>query len=120
MNFIKGTAARNNDELILNVGSLQFPLLEYCKEGNDYILGFRPEHIRFTGDEENLVSVMGIVELIEPLGSDSLVMADIGSTVVTIREDGQFNATMGETIKVRFDMKQSHLFDAETGMRIEA
>ena len=95
-------------------------LPEFCQEGKGYILGFRPEHIRLTGDGENFISILGTVALIEPLGSDSIVMVDIAGTAVTIREDGQFSATVGESTTVRFDMKRSHLFDAETGMRVEA
>ena len=87
--------------------------------GEAYTLGFRPEHLGFGAAGARPVSAEGRVELVEPLGSDTFVALDLGGEVLTVKEEGHFRAQVGERIRVFFDMENAHLFDGETGARVE-
>ena len=75
-------------------------------------LGIRPEHVRLA---EGGVPVS--VELVEPLGSETLVhgsMAD--GTALTCRMPGAL--PVADQVTVAFDAGEAHLFDAGTGKRL--
>ena len=119
MNFIEGRAHQSEGRLELDAGALRFPLPEGCREGDAYTLGFRPEHMGFREGGARLVSAEGRVELVEPLGSDTFVALDLGGEVLTVKEEGHFRARVGERIRVFFDLENAHLFDGDTGARVE-
>ncbi len=119
MNFIEGRAHRAEGGLELEAGALRFPLPRACREGEAYVLGFRPEHLGFQDAGARPVSAEGRVELVEPLGSDTFVALDIDGIVLTVKEEGHFRAQVGENIRVFFDMENVHPFDGATGERVE-
>ena len=76
-------------------------------------LGVRPEHVRLQAGGVPLV-----VELVEPLGSETLVhgrMAD--GTALLCKLPGA--VPVAERVEVGFDAGALHLFDAVSGVRLE-
>ena len=68
---------------------------------------------------ENQLSVH--VDLIEPLGSETLVhghLAPPGETSLVVKVNGR--APAGETIPVGIQSEFLHIFDRESGLRIDA
>jgi multiple sugar transport system ATP-binding protein len=83
------------------------------------VLGLRPEHLRLkSGKGATDVHFSGSIELVEPLGSDSFLDVDLGKCVVTVKEEGHFRAKVGESLQVYLDLDQMHIFEAESGDRI--
>jgi sn-glycerol 3-phosphate transport system ATP-binding protein len=82
-------------------------------------LGMRPEHLRVTGDGDGLVEQT--VQVVEQLGADTLVHGQFGATGadMTIRLNGIVQMEEGDTLPLAIDPENMHLFDAETGARIE-
>ena len=75
-------------------------------------LGVRPEHVRLV---DGGVPVM--VELVEPLGSETLVHGRMGDgTALLCKLQGA--VAVAERIEVGFDAGDTHLFDAVTGGRL--
>lgn len=119
MNFLEGRAVKNKQGIELESGSLRIPLPSICREGGSYVVGLRPEHLRLNSESgASSVHFAGSVELVEPLGSDSFLSVDLGGWMVTVKEEGHFRATVGESLQVYLDMDHVHIFETETGDRV--
>ncbi|MBI4251085.1 MAG: TOBE domain-containing protein, partial [Candidatus Tectomicrobia bacterium] len=119
MNFVEGRAERWDGRLVLDTAGLRVPLPEACREGGSYVLGIRPEHIKLKPVGANLHEARGRVELFEPLGSDSFLGVNVGSSSLTVKEEGHFRTSVGDMVPVYFDLDRTHHFDAGTGKRLE-
>ena len=96
------------------------PLLRFIEgrrdrpDGTALTIGVRPEHIRINSEGVPLR-----IDLVEPLGSETLVhgrLAAPGEAALVIRLAGR--APEGEILKVEFPPEEIHVFDAESGRRI--
>jgi len=119
MNFIKG----NLEDGAFKSGELNMPMTGY-----DFIsqpvdrpvtIGIRPEHV-VTGE---LVSSAPLqfettVDLVEPMGSDTLVYAQLGPENFRIRMDGQATVKAGDTLAIGIDPSRASLFDSKTEDRL--
>ncbi|MFP6891789.1 MAG: sn-glycerol-3-phosphate ABC transporter ATP-binding protein UgpC [Nitrospinota bacterium] len=121
MNFFEGRSVKNERGIELETGRLRIPLPNVCREGEFYVLGLRPEHLRLkSGKGTTDVHFPGSIELVEPLGSDSFLAVDLGDCVVTVKEEGHFRAKVGESLQVFLNMEQVHIFETETGNRVNS
>jgi multiple sugar transport system ATP-binding protein len=82
------------------------------------IWGIRPEHLYdrvikgpFPGGER----MSATVKVIEPVGSEVILLCSSGSTHLTACVDPHTNAKPHDEIEFIVDMNQMHLFDRETG-----
>jgi multiple sugar transport system ATP-binding protein len=74
-------------------------------------LGIRPENVRVTDDHEGIETT---VEVVEPIGSDNYLYLDLGGDFIA-RVDSDVEPETGDTVRVMFDEKDVHLFDARNG-----
>jgi multiple sugar transport system ATP-binding protein len=113
MNFVKGRVA--GGELRLDGGNV-IPLNGRVRgaalEGRDLLVGMRPEH--FVAGEAGAGRVTGQVQVVEPLGADTLVHLQVGEAVVTARMAPEVRPAPGETISIAMDPARLFLFDAAT------
>ena len=93
--------------------SLPLPVGATAADGQKVTYGLRPEHIRLDG-----AGVEARVHVVEPMGSETQVVADLGGHTLTCLFRERISARPGETIRVVPDTGFTHLFDAETGMRL--
>lgn len=115
MNFAK--ALVQGDDLVFSNGD-RIPvsaLRENCQsgatEGRNVIVGIRPEHFAIGTSS---VSLTCDVQVVEPLGSDTLIHFAIGSETLTARMPPETRILAGETLKIAVDPTKIHLFDAQT------
>jgi multiple sugar transport system ATP-binding protein len=82
-------------------------------------IGIRPEHI-VTGElVANAPHRMDMtVDLVEPMGSDTLVYTTLNGKTFRIRMDGQAKVAKGETLTVGIDPARASLFDTTTEARL--
>jgi multiple sugar transport system ATP-binding protein len=80
-------------------------------EGRDVIVGIRPEHFMPAGEGHGL---SGRVQVVEPLGSDTLIHFALGSSMLTARVAPEMRPNPGETLSIGVDPSRVHLFDAAT------
>jgi len=126
MNFINAVVEkRENNDVYLRFGNhaLKLPegkakkLLETPYIGKEVIMGIRPENIR---DEQVYVEQMpesvctAKVEVVEMLGSETLLYLVIDGINVTARVNPRTKARPNDELKVVFDMNRVHLFDKDT------
>jgi multiple sugar transport system ATP-binding protein len=119
MNFLRGTL----DGTTFSAGDLSLPMDGYeftdKKASGDSTIGIRPEHV-ITGELVAKAPVQSsvVVDLVEPMGSDTLVYADLAGVQMRIRMDGNVRVKAGETLNIGLDPSRASLFDAETEQRI--
>lgn len=87
------------------------------EEGQRIALGVRPEHITL---QEGPDAIPATVDLVEPLFSERIrvLYTRIGRTPCQVRVPVDVVVNAGETIPLRFDAGQVHLFDLDTGKRL--
>ena len=87
--------------------------------GPECIFGVRPEDIRIANgtapSSPSAVAVDGIVDVVEALGPDTLVFANVGRHPVTARIRPDIRVRPGDAVRLEIDVARSHLFDAATG-----
>jgi multiple sugar transport system ATP-binding protein len=81
------------------------------------VFGVRPEHVRINA-ASGAESYHAIVELVEPMGSDSLVWLKLGSQSLSARVESSERHHRGETVRVSFRVDLSSIFDAASGERL--
>jgi sn-glycerol 3-phosphate transport system ATP-binding protein len=116
MNFLPAILADTGTATRLEAG----PLLRFKDaprdgpDGRALTIGIRPEHVRTSPEGVPLK-----IDLIEPLGSETLVhghLAAPGEAALVIRLAGK--APEGEVLTIVFPPEEIHVFDAETGLRL--
>jgi sn-glycerol 3-phosphate transport system ATP-binding protein len=102
------------------IGSPPMNLIPAKRNGQDILLGLRPEHLEPCAPSEAMLTVD--VDLVEPLGSDTLVYGHVAGEAddarVTVRLHQSFAAQIGK-LPVRYAPEHEHYFDAASGLRIE-
>lgn len=123
INFIEGAVEMTSAPVFV-AGSTRIDLARYDFSGNGprpgaVTFGIRPEHI-FTGragaDEPFTTEV--VVDVVEPMGADTLVWSRLDSHKLRFRVDGQMALKKGDRVRIGFNPARASLFDAETEMRL--
>jgi sn-glycerol 3-phosphate transport system ATP-binding protein len=114
MNFLPGSLVQDGTALRLDAGPL-VPLTGR-RAGGKVTLGIRPEHLTLGGSGLTLA-----VDLIEPLGSETLVhgrLAGADTDMIVVKVPGLVAPVQTATIAIQAE--QAHVFDAATGKRLDA
>jgi multiple sugar transport system ATP-binding protein len=111
MNFVK--ASIGGDMIVLD-GGARLPLGEararaHRHDGQSVVVGIRPEHFSAAGEGS---PVSGTVQVVEPLGSDTLIQFAIGEATVTARVPPETRAAPGELLTLGLDPNKIRIFDA--------
>jgi multiple sugar transport system ATP-binding protein len=79
-------------------------------------LGIRPEHLTEKHEQEKpgVVHISIPVDVVEPMGMETMVHFLIDGTAMTARIDPAVHAAPGEMLPLAADMNQMHLIDNET------
>jgi sn-glycerol 3-phosphate transport system ATP-binding protein len=112
MNLIEGRAEGMN----FSVGDMALPLPATAPRSGALVLGLRPEHATL---EHGGGGWALQVEVVEMLGAERLVYCRMGTSLFTVRVDGQLKApTPGQTLHLNVNAERLHWFDAQTGKRL--
>jgi len=125
MNFVEGTLITPTQ---FSFDKLEVPLHSYPYDGKGVsgsdtnmkaLLGVRPEHV-VTGAALSEVpwSTTVEVDVVEPMGSDTLIWSNIGGLDFRFRVDGQSNLSTGDSVEIGFDPAKICVFDADTELRL--
>jgi multiple sugar transport system ATP-binding protein len=82
-------------------------------EGKTLLLGIRPEHLRIA-DEMDSGGFVGHVDLLEPLGHETLVYGAIGEERWCAKADPSTCAHPAQSARLLPDFARAHLIDPET------
>lgn len=82
--------------------------------GQRVVYGVRPQHFVLAPD----AAIDAQVNVVEPTGSETQIMLNIGQQKVTTLFHQRVTATPGETLSIVPDARHAHLFDATSGLRL--
>jgi len=99
------------------IGSPPMNLMPARLNGREVLLGVRPEHLEPCGESD--AAFVAAVDLVEPLGADTLAHGTVEGTRIVVRLSGAQRVSEGR-LPLRFDPARRHYFDAGNGARIEA
>jgi sn-glycerol 3-phosphate transport system ATP-binding protein len=101
--------------------NVTLPAARPALDGRNVLLGVRPEHFEICEAREALLSPD--IDFIELLGSDSLVYGHLGADKKGMRVAARLHTSIVAkegNLPLRFAPEHMHLFDPESGKRIEA
>ncbi|WP_417581302.1 ABC transporter ATP-binding protein [Pelagibacterium sp.] len=121
MNFIEGTLSGKT----FTADGVPFDVDRYgFAAGNDAhetkaVLGVRPEHV-IVGEaaQSQAVNFEAEIEIVEPMGSDTIAWTKLGKHEFTFRADSELNLAVGQKIRLGFDPARASIFNADSGDRI--
>ncbi len=123
MNFIEGTLETRDGTPWFVSGDFRAPVSNYPFDGKGFregpaSFGIRPEHVGVNTGEGWPFSAQVQVEVVEPMGSDTLVWTRLGGQSFTMRVISERSPETGATVTIGFDPLNASLFDRETGERL--
>jgi multiple sugar transport system ATP-binding protein len=124
MNFLKSEIEGAGAKAVLKLGAAKINLKDYTPLAplmpKQIEFGVRPEHIRINaGAEAGLSdSFNAVVDIVEPMGSDSLVWLNLGGQTMSARVESSEQYKPGEKVKIRFRVGLASLFDEASGDRL--
>jgi multiple sugar transport system ATP-binding protein len=117
MNFLKGKVKVNGVAGFEGPQGVKLPLAgaPASSDGRPAVYGIRPEHFTIADDGAEAEIVV-----VEPTGSETQVFAKLGGeeVVAVFRERHKFEP--GDKVRLKPDPALVHLFDGETGKRLNA
>ena len=86
----------------------------------EVVVGVRPEDLRWVarGGEGVGVRVSGVVEIVEPLGAETLVTVTVAGERLLSRFPPRSGVGPGDTVDLSVDPSHLHVFDAQSGLRL--
>ena len=120
MNFLEGHlegGVFKVDDMVMPMTGYEFVAPQTADR--PAVIGIRPEHV-VTGELVRNAALQfdAYVDLVEPMGSDTLVYAKLGQHIFRIRMDGQARVQAGETLQIGIDPARASLFDKSTEDRL--
>ncbi len=116
MNFISGTLAEGE---VISASGTRWPLpagmpaSPSFTPGRRVVYGIRPEHLRLEDG-----GLPARVLLVEPTGSETQVLLDLGGEKLTAAFRERISIDVGEMLPLGIDRAAAHIFDAETEKRL--
>jgi multiple sugar transport system ATP-binding protein len=115
MNFIPGVFRNQGGRAGIEIADHNFvplPMATPAHDGQQVILGVRPEHFLLAGLDQGIASKVVVVE---PTGAEVQVLSKVGDAdiVSVFRERHEF--APGSIVRLQPDLEKLHLFDAASG-----
>ncbi len=114
MNFVDGVVDAKGGGVKVADGSLIAVATAGLQEGQEVTLGIRPEHLHFAES-----GLPGEVLVVEPLGMMTQVAIKSVGGLLTLMATERTNVAPGEKIKLGVQPGAVHVFDRESGRRID-
>jgi multiple sugar transport system ATP-binding protein len=115
MNMIDGTISPSDPKTFLTADGTALPLVKSvdAAKGKPLVYGLRPEHVRF--DPEGIPATVVVTE---PTGAETLVIARLGGSDLTLVFHERIDVNPGDTLRIAINTSAVHVFDKETGQRL--
>ncbi len=98
--------------------ALQGALRQHAPDGTELRLGIRPENLRLARQSDDDAVLPAQVTLLEPLGAETLVTAQIGQTEMVLRCAAQLPFGLGAQVQAHVHPAHLHLFDPASGQAL--
>ena len=118
MNFFNGKFVSSNNSFALNnslINLNNYHFENIPSDQTDIIFGIRPEDISVSDSKE---SRKFKIELIEPMGADTLIWLSFEDIPFSVRLEGSSEYKLGDVININFDIKRASVFDKKSESRL--
>ena len=123
MNFIpvqvteKGTLSAGENFNVALPGQLAVAVRS--KQLREVILGVRPEHLKLVGNGQAENPIPGVVDVVEPQGSTTILQVSVGAGAKIIAQvNEQWGRQPGERLQLSVPPDAIHLFDPSTDQKV--
>jgi len=123
MNFLEGrietdsTPTFSADGIAVDLSRYEFANGSRANRAVEF--GLRPEHINIGEAAAGMPCTAEVeVEIVEPMGSDTLVWTRYGNQSLTVRTESDMSPPVGQRVPIGFDPGRASIFDAESGERL--
>ncbi|WIY53893.1 sn-glycerol-3-phosphate ABC transporter ATP-binding protein UgpC [Devosia sp. YIM 151766] len=110
MNLITGTV--ENGDFVDHTGS-SWALGRPELNGRAVVYGVRPEHLQLVD-----AGAEAVVSVVKPTGSETHMLLNLGERTLAFVLRDRTTLRVGDRVHLRADASQTHLFDAESGLRL--
>ncbi len=122
INFLEGNIKTGAKPMFIADG-LSLPLAGYAFAATPVVgkavFGIRPEHVvAGVAATSQPFSQSVEIEIVEPMGSDTLVWARLAGQEFRFRVDGQSEFSPGQNVLIGFDPARASLFDTASELRL--
>ena len=121
MNLVHGRIEADARSSVVTLGDgarLALPPGRYdAHAGREVTIGLRPEHLHLALDDAS-ASLVGSARVVEPLGSDTLVVFDVAGCELQARLPPRVVRRAGDPVRVAIAPESIHLFDPATERRL--
>jgi multiple sugar transport system ATP-binding protein len=123
MNLLKLSVVEDNGRLYVDGKTFRLAIPGRLEEryrprlNEEVIFGIRPEHINdraFARDIPGKDELEAVVDVVEPVGSEVILIVTAGSHQLTAKVDPHTEASVHQPIRLSVDMNQIRLFDKKT------
>jgi sn-glycerol 3-phosphate transport system ATP-binding protein len=126
MNLLPARIIRKDTGLMLDFhGKLQVPIPEKSdakiQDGMEVVMGLRPEDLTIDNGNIGLPDVWqvdGVVEVVEPLGSETFMHVDLQGVIFKAKSEGRRLVNYGDKIKLVMNLEHLYIFDSKTSLSI--
>ena len=91
-----------------------YPFRASVTDGQEAVLGVRPEHVRIHPDG----ALAATVSLIEPMGNHHVVWLDFAGKLLSVLVSGPIDWALDQPVRFDLDMGQVSLFDSRSEVRL--
>jgi len=116
MNFLEGTLKPNGGQPCVETASgakLPLTMAPAASDGRPVTYGIRPEHLEIADD-----GIEADVIVVEPTGSETQIVARIGTQDIIAVFRDRHNISPGHKIHLKPRAIAAHLFDKDSGKRL--
>ena len=121
MNFIKGLLDTSGGRTSVRAGDFTldvsaYPFKAAPQQGQDVILGIRPEHIQVAPG--GAAAIAGKIKLIEPMGAHQILWVDCQGQTLSIHTESATEYQTGATLDLSVDCTRASIFQGDGEQRI--
>lgn len=118
MNLLPGKISSNGREFLIGHNiAVSLPQPRTDLANRLVTLGIRPEDIHLSATETSQLAVK--IESLEMLGADNLLHGCIAELPLIVRSPANLSPAIGQVLSLFFEERDMHLFDTQTGLRID-
>ena len=119
MNLFEGHLRQAASGWTVDVGNdtrLPLPAVRRARGDMAVVVGVRPEHLQWSSPDA--AALRGVARVVEPLGSDTLVVFDAAGRELQARLPPRLVRHAGDPVHVSVAPESIHLFDPQSGGRL--
>ena len=122
MNVFEGNLRAVDGKFVVDALGTHWPVerVSQGRDGQAVSYGIRPGDIRIAGTgQATSQSIEAKVIVVEPTGAETELLLEVGGTRIVTVMHGRTDAQPDDIIRLEIDANKAHIFEAQTGKRLD-